>query len=239
MASTTRFSRNGADATVTLIFHALSRLRGHAWQSFVRCLLICSLVWFGASATVAQAVEVSDPRLEYGDGGWNLSVNFDFELPGALEDAINKGIPLYFVTEFDLNRPRWYWFDEKPISVRRTVRIAFHPLTRQYRVSTGGLQIPFARLSDALGFVKRVRGWRVIERQAVKTGIPYVGEVRMRLDVSQLPKPFQINAVNTSDWNLASDWLRFPVMIPAEVPVARLPVSMVAFAAGPVSRRTE
>lgn len=204
------------------MLHALSRLRGLAWQSLRHWLLVCGMAWLGMMAGAAQAIEVSEPRLEYGDGGWNLSVNFEFELPPALEDAINKGIPMYFVTEFDLNRPRWYWFDEKPVSVRRTVRVAYHPLTRQYRVSTGGLQLPFAKLSDALGFVKRVRGWRVIERNAVKPGIPYLAEVRIRLDVSQLPKPFQINAVNTSDWNLSSDWLRFPVTIP-ELPAAALP----------------
>jgi hypothetical protein len=199
--------------------------RASAWQLIRRLLMICSVLLLWPLAAAAEQIEVSEPRLEFSDGGWNLSANFDFELPSTLEDAINKGIPLYFVTEFELSRSRWYWFDEKPVSVARSVRLAFHPLTRQYRVSTGGLQIPFPRLKDALSFVKHVRGWRVFERQAVRPGTQYLGELRMRLDVTQLPKPFQVNAVNTSDWNLSSDWARFPVNLSEPPPAASLPAS--------------
>ncbi len=39
----------------------------------------------------------------------------------------------------------------------------------------------------------------------------YEAQVRMRLDVSQLPKPFQVNAITSREWNLASDWSEIPV----------------------------
>jgi hypothetical protein len=39
----------------------------------------------------------------------------------------------------------------------------------------------------------------------------YQAAVRMRLDVSQLPKPFQITAFGSREWNLSSDWHRFAV----------------------------
>ena len=135
------------------------------------------------------------------DGGFELAANFEFDLPAPLEDALNKGISLYFVVDFQLSRPRWYWFDEKPVNTSRNIRLSYHPLTRQYRISTGGLQLPFTRLKAALQFIQRVRGWRVFERNAVRLGETYRAEVRMRLDLTQLPKPFQINAVNTRDWN--------------------------------------
>jgi len=164
----------------------------------------------------AQTIEVNRAQLEYADGGWNLSADFDFDLPSNLEDAVNKGIPLYFLVEFELFRPRWYWFDDHAVSATRVVRLSYHPLTRQYRVSTGGLQVPFSRLKDAVDFMQHVRGWRVFEQRTVKTGETVQAEVRMRLDVTQLPKPFQINAVNTRDWNLASDWKRFNFLVPNE-----------------------
>ena len=103
------------------------------------------------------------------------------------------------------------------------VRLSYHPLTRQYRVSTGGLQVPFSRLKDAVDFMQHVRGWRVFEQRAVKAGETVQAEVRMRLDVTQLPKPFQINAVNTRDWNLSSEWKRFNLLVPNEPPPAPSP----------------
>jgi len=166
----------------------------------------------------ADVIEVTEARIEYQDGGFDLAASFDFDLPPPLEDALNKGISLYFVVDFQLTRPRWYWFDEKPVNASRSVRLSYHPLTRQYRVSTGGLQLPFTRLKGALQFIQRVRGWRVFDRGMVKAGETYQAEARMRLDLTQLPKPFQINAVNTREWNLASEWRHFSFTVPTEYP---------------------
>ncbi|RZT38402.1 DUF4390 domain-containing protein [Cupriavidus agavae] len=181
----------------------------------------------------AQLIDTNEARIEYQDGAFELAASFDFDLPPALEDALHKGISLYFVVDFQLSRPRWYWFDEKPVNTMRAVRLSYQPLTRQYRVSTGGLQLPFARLKGALQFIQQVRGWRVFERRDVKPGETYQAETRMRLDLSQLPKPFQVNAVNTRDWNLSSEWRRFQYTVPTSfdapqplpAPVAPPPVA--------------
>lgn len=194
--------------------------------------MLC-LLW--PTLASAQTIEINRAQLEYADGGWNLSADFDFDLPGNLEDAVNKGIALYFLVEFELIRPRWYWFDDHAVSATRVVRLSYHPLTRQYRVSTGGLQVPFSRLKDAVDFMQHVRGWRVFEQRAVKAGETVQAEVRMRLDVTQLPKPFQINAVNTRDWNLSSDWKRFNLQVPNEPPPAPAPVPTAPPASMPAS----
>ncbi|SPA23894.1 conserved hypothetical protein, PROLINE RICH; putative membrane anchored protein [Cupriavidus taiwanensis] len=179
-------------------------------------LALAAVLWLPRAAQ-AQVIEATEARVEYQDGGFELAASFDFDLPPALEDALHKGISLYFAVDFQLSRSRWYWFDDKPVNTTRSVRLSYQPLTRQYRISTGGLQLPFTRLKSALQFIQRVRGWRVFERNAVKPGETYNAEVRMRLDLSQLPKPFQINAVNTRDWNLASDWRRFTYTVPTDL----------------------
>jgi hypothetical protein len=181
----------------------------------------------------AQLIETTEARIEYQDGGFDLAASFDFELPPALEEALHKGISLYFVVDFQLTRSRWYWFDEKPVNTSRMVRISYQPLTRQYRVSTGGLQLPFNRLKGALQFIQQVRGWRVFERNQVKPGETYHAETRMRLDLSQLPKPFQINAVNTREWNLSSEWRRFNYTVPTNLDAPQPPPAPVAPVAPP------
>jgi len=179
-------------------------------------LRLMALVWIGltvcfAAAVPAHADTISVQRASLqGDGnGWNLDARFDFELNSSLEDAVNKGIPLYFTTEFELTRPRWYWFDEQPVSVTQTLRLSFQPLTREYRVSSGGLQQGFPSLAEALAVVKHVTSWHVIDRNQVQPGQTYTASVRMQLDTALMPKPFQVDAVNNRDWTLASDWKRF------------------------------
>ena len=95
----------------------------------------------------AESIAVQRASLQSDGSGWSLDARFDFELNPNLEDAVNKGIPLYFTTDFELSRARWYWFDEQPVAVTQTIRLSFQPLTREYRGSTGGLQLGFPSLT--------------------------------------------------------------------------------------------
>lgn len=148
---------------------------------------------------------------EGGNGAIVLNATFEFELPQALEEAVQKGIALYFNIEFELFRKRWYWFDRKVGSQTLTYRLSFSPLTRQYRLARGGLSQPFDSAEEALALVKSVRNWKVADRSQLSPRDDYDAQVRMRLDVSQLPKPFQVNAITSREWNLASDWREIQV----------------------------
>ena len=135
-----------------------------------------------------------------------LNATFEFELPQALEEAVQKGIALYFNIEFELFRKRWYWFDRQVASQALTYRLSYSPLTRQYRLARGGLSQPFDTLEEALALMKSVRNWKVMDRAQIAPREDFEAQVRMRLDVSQLPKPFQVNAITSREWSLASDW---------------------------------
>jgi hypothetical protein len=162
-----------------------------------------------ADPALADPIAVQRASLQADGSGWSIDARFDFDLNSSLEDAVNKGVPLYFTTDFNLSRPRWYWFDEEPVNVSQSIRLSFQPLTREYRVSTGGLQLGFSSLNEALDVIKHVTSWHVIDRNQVRPGETYNASVRMQLDIALMPKPFQIDAVNNRDWNLASDWKRF------------------------------
>jgi hypothetical protein len=178
------------------------RLVAALWIALALCLT-------AAGPARAESIAVQRASLQSDGSGWSLDARFEFELNSNLEDAVNKGIPVYFTTDFELSRPRWYWFDEQPVSVSQSIRLSFQPLTREYRVSTGGLQLGFASLNEALSVIKHVTSWHVIDRNQVHPGETYTASVRMQLDIALMPKPFQIDAVNNRDWNLASDWKRF------------------------------
>jgi hypothetical protein len=143
--------------------------------------------------------------------GLVLNATFEFELPQALEDAIQKGIALYFNIEFELYRKRWYWLDRKIASSTLVYRLSYSPLTRKYRLARGGLSQSFESLDEALSLLKTVRGWRVADPGILTAREDHEAQVRMRLDVSQLPKPFQVNAITSREWSLASDWREVPL----------------------------
>ncbi len=178
-------------------------------------LLALTLVW--TAPVHAEKIEISHITLEGNDDGYALDADFAIELSPRLEDAINKGVALYFEVEFELTRKRWYWFDEHPASRQLMLRLSYHALTRQYRVSSGALYQSFSDLRDALRLLSRVRSWQVLERAEVDAGTDYQAALRMRLDVTQLPKPFQVNALTSREWNLSSEWRRWPFRVKAPV----------------------
>lgn len=175
------------------------------------CLLaLLAFMLMPHGAARATEVDVTTARLESSEEGYRMVAAFSFELSHGLEDAITRGIPMYFTTEVELTRPRWYWFDEKTIRSAQTVRIAYNLWTRKYTAAiNGSLQQNFSTLEDALALVLRPRRWLVADKGSLSAGEIYNVAIRLKLDINQLPKPFLITALNNSDWRLSSDWKRF------------------------------
>ena len=163
------------------------------------------------STTVnAEGIKIKSFELEKVDSDWVLSAAFQIELSPGLEDAVQKGVVLYFQTDFDLVRSRWYWFDEKAVVTQRQTRLSYQPLTQQYRIASEGLTFSARTISEALQAVGSIGGWRVIDGNQIDPSKSYSAGLRMSLDLSKLPKPFQVNALNNREWNVSSEWLHFP-----------------------------
>ncbi len=163
------------------------------------------------SATVsAEGIKVKTFELEKVDNDWLLNAAFQIELSTGLEDAVQKGVVLYFQTDFEITRSRWYWFDEKPFFAQRQARLSYQPLTQQYRIASEGFTFSAKTISEALQAVGSIGGWRVIDNSQLDPNKAYTASLRMALDLSKLPKPFQVNALNNRDWNISSEWLRIP-----------------------------
>ena len=166
------------------------------------------------TAARAEGIESMDVSFAPGeDGAYVLTADYAIALSSRLEEALNA-IPLVFVFEFSLSRGRWYWFDQEVVSGHVFYRLTSNPLTRQYRLSissnqadtAGGIRgLTFATLGEALRLIGRVRRPQVLPAGALKKSQRYLLTSRLRLDVSQLPKPFQLNALTQKEWAIDSE----------------------------------
>jgi hypothetical protein len=177
---------------------------------FVGLLCLTASLWLPfAPAARADTIAVKSAELRAADENYVLNAQFDVAFNPTLEEALQKGVPLYFVLEFVLSRPRWYWLDEKVVEQSIQYRISYSPLTRQYRVTTGLLGQQLPSLDEVEHLLARVVSRPVVPIDALTKGARYQAAVRLRLDVTQLPKPFQINALASRDWSLQSEWHRW------------------------------
>jgi uncharacterized protein DUF4390 len=171
--------------------------------------LACLALFFVAAARAD--IEVQKASLAFSEEAYVLEADFSIALTPPLEDVLSKGVSLYFLLDFELIRPRWYWFNERIAESQSQYRLSYNALTRQYRVGSGSLYQNFATLGEALAVMSRVRRRLELEPGAIRKETAYTAGVRMRLDTSQLPKPFNLTALGSRDWNIASDWYRWTV----------------------------
>jgi len=172
--------------------------------------LACLIAVCVTGPAQAQVIKVKQAELERVESAWLLNANFGIELPPGLENALKKGVTLHFLVQFELTRSRWYWFDEKAVNVQRQVRLSHQPLINQYRINAGGLALNASSLVEALRIAGTIGGWSVVEASAIDADKQYDAALRMTLDLGKLPKPFQVDALNSRDWSLSGEWLRFP-----------------------------
>ena len=176
-----------------------------------RCLLLLALACAGVQAQAG--VELQQIRLERQDAGLMLHVHLRLELGPVVEEALAKGVAVHFVAEAELMRDRWYWYDRRVSQVSRHYRLAYQPLTRQWRlqvasepITSGGsassIAQSFDSLQAALDVIRLQSGWKLADTAELETDARQHVNYRFRLDMSQLPRPFQIGTGNPPDWNL-------------------------------------
>lgn len=189
----------------------LKRLTNYSRVFFVLWASIClATMVFCCVPALAADVEVTVAKLEANDEGYRILVGFSFELSQELKSAINDGIPVSFIAEVEINRPRWYWLDEKTKRSSQTVKIQYDLWRRQYTATVNnGLKQNFASLEEAMALVLRPRRWQVAEKGELNSSATYNVSVRLAIDSSQLSKPMLIKSISNSDWRLASEWKRF------------------------------
>jgi hypothetical protein len=183
---------------------ALARLLGAAASAALAAL--------GAAfspAARADTILVRSAEIRAEDDDYVLNADFELTLNATLEEALQRGVPLYFLLEFEISRPRWYWFDDKVLATSVQYRIVWNALTRQYRVSSGLFGQTLYSLAEVERFLSRVTSRPVARRDQLQKGSRYDAALRLRLDVNQLPKPFQVDALASREWSLQSEWYRW------------------------------
>ncbi|WP_019430851.1 DUF4390 domain-containing protein [Limnohabitans sp. Rim47] len=172
-------------------------------------LLVASSAW--AQNSVAELTEL---RAERRDAALYLTAQLKLELAAAVEDALMKGFAVHFVAEAEVMRDRWYWYDRKINTATRYYRLAFQPLTRRWRLNVssepisgaglaGSISQNFETLPEALNVIRRQSGWKVADMAELDLEARQYILYRFRLDISQLPRPFQIAAGSQAEWTLA------------------------------------
>lgn len=168
--------------------------------------LAAGSVLVGSGRALAQpaapAVELAALELRRGDGVLELDFAARVRLPAAVQEALQRGVAVYFVAQAQLMRARWYWRDERVARVQRSWRVAYQPLTSNWRVGFGGFNQSYPTLGEALAAASRSTGWKVADTAQLDGDSRHYLDFTYRLDTSQLPSPLQLGVGSQADWSV-------------------------------------
>jgi len=159
-------------------------------------------------------VQIRSVSLAAANDGYQISVDSEIVLNATLEKALEKGIVLYFVTKFTLLDPRWYWFDKEVARTKPRIGLTYYALTRQYRLIYRSYSRNFFSLEEALQVLSQLQDHPITINSELKPDVEYKAILRVWLDLTRMPKPFQVEALSSSDWNLSSDRLEWQMKMP-------------------------
>ncbi|HSI24934.1 MAG TPA: DUF4390 domain-containing protein [Methylotenera sp.] len=151
------------------------------------------------------AIQINTAELHVADDFYSLATDVDVRLDKDIEEAVNKGVPLNFIVEFQIVIPREYWFDDEVVTATQNITLRYHALTRQYLVNRSKYQQGFETLNEALSDLATFNEWKVVEKSQLEKNEPYQAALLIRLDQSKLPKAIQVDAIGSEKWNLSSE----------------------------------
>jgi len=178
------------------------------------CVLVWACVLWAAPAWAQNQVAIASFQTERNEDVYQMSAQFDLELSNTVQEALLKGIPVYFVVDTKVYRDRWYWSDKLVSAAQRHIRISYQPLTRRWRMQVAsqpivqnGLGVSLMQVYDSLEEVmanlRRLNRWKFADASQIETSAGHRLEFAFYLDLSQLPRPLQMGAAGQSEWELA------------------------------------
>lgn len=185
-----------------------------AWLLYANLIFLLLLLSLPIPIAQAENIRIKSATLTVVEQGYEISVDSVIVLNATLEQALEKGIELYFVTKFSLVDSRWYWLSEEVVRGKLRVGLRYYALTRQYHLNHPPFSQSFNTLKEALQALGQVRDYPLTVKSELRQDIDYIATLRIWLDLTRMPKPFQVEALGSSQWNLSSEKLEWHMRLP-------------------------
>jgi len=176
------------------------------------------LILVSSISIVAQAQSVEDrgqidvlsAKLRDNATGWELSAVAEIALSREIRQGLDSGVPLQFIVDFRIKRPRPLWLDKTVLESEHRYSLIYYELTRHYRLQSisNKQSRNYRSLLAALDDLGNIQGLNVLRPSEFndtefKAGETLIGQLSVRLDEKALPLPLQ--PLLSSAWRLASE----------------------------------
>lgn len=176
----------------------------HCCKKINLILLMGMMLFASVSMAGSGTLHIRSANLITFEDDVLLNADVEINFGSEMEKAIVKGFTFNFLIEFQLLRPRKYWFNDEVVTTVQPVSLSYHALSRQYIVMRNEQQRTFPTLDAAIEDLSIIQDLKVFEKADMEKGEAYQALLLMRLDHKKLPKTLQVEGIASNDWKMSS-----------------------------------
>ncbi len=175
-------------------------------------LLLLLLLLVPTLAAARPAFPIEKVTIRAQDDQWLMDVRFAPELsPRALE-ALDNGVPLTIEVYYQVRRvDDWIW-DASLVDRRLRYEIRYQPLAERFSVGpVPGAGQRYVTRDAALAALGDLRNLPLLGQGELAAGARYEIDLKISLDIEELPLPLRPLAYLLPSWKLSSGWTTWPL----------------------------
>ncbi len=162
-------------------------------------LLLSHNAWATLSIRFAETTLV--------DKVYHLDATLNFKLTEATIEALQNGVVLTFVLTIDVEKERWYMWDNSIANLKQRYQLKYYALSEQYAIKyvNTGIQEVFPTLDAALTKMGNLTDFPLLDAHLLDEEGTYLVYLYAYLDIEALPAPLRPVAYFSSAWHLSSN----------------------------------
>jgi len=185
-----------------------------ARASHLRVILVLALSFaLTLPALAKDRFRIQQPQIHLENGTYVMSGTVAFAFSKDALEALDNGVPLTIVTHIQIRRTdAWMWEDSLlDLQLRRAIR--YRPLSKRYEVyqlpGTSGRE--FVTREAAIRALGELSDQRLVEPKSLDPERAYEVQMKVFLDIEELPLPLRPMAYLAPSWKLSSGWKKWPL----------------------------
>jgi len=176
-------------------------------------IALCLAVALASPIFAEDDFDVRQAQIRLVDGVYQLSAQIDFNLSDNALEALGNGVPLTIVTHIQVRRTEaWMWEDSLlDLQIRNAIR--YKPLSENYEVYRlpGSTGRSFVTREAAIRALGELTDLQLVDQKDLDPDEDYEVQLKVFLDIEQLPLPLRPLAYLMPSWKLASGWTKWPI----------------------------
>ena len=180
------------------------------WLSLLLAAVIGLLPLEATRAEHAFIIKSLETKLE--QGVYLLDTRIEYGLSEEALTALKNGVPFLILMNIEVEQVRWYW-NKNLAELEQGYLLLYHALSEKFIVHNlnSGVQDHYSSLNAALAALGQINNLPLIDARLLNPELRYQVKVRAHLVIESLPAPMRPLAYISSDWQLDSDWVSWPL----------------------------